>query len=224
MQEHGNYNFTPLENCLVQAKEELNISEGSIHDVWLMSKAIEAVRSMNPLSLLIQENIEIDVVDGVAQFPAGVITVFAFRYCDHNGFAYGNYFGSFDWLDRCNCYIEEGYVGYGNSVVYTGDAIKFIQPAMAPEKIKASVLMRKMDADNKLFMIRDYMEEPVTMFMCYRFANRFIRNYTPLQYEDWKSRWIAGRGAVISGDAQRDWFNKRHINARMMHPKRIQIF
>lgn len=206
------------------AKEELNITEGSNYDVYLMSRAIEAVRSMNPLSLLIQENIEIDVVDGVAQFPPGVITVLAFRYCTHDGLSYGTYFGSTQWLSNCKCTIDEGYTEYTSTVVWTGDSIKFIQPAYAPEKIKAAVLMRKTSAGNNAVpMIRDYMEEAVVMFMCYRFSIRFNKRFTPVQVEDYKSRWVAGRGAVISGDAQRDWFNKRHVNARMIHPQRIQI-
>lgn len=217
----GNYRYIPISDAVTTAKDMLNISDTTEHDIFLYNMAHKAVLNMNPLSLLYIENEQIDVVDGVADMPNNCITYLAMRYCRDDGTVYGPYMADLSFLSACNCHLNN--IGdYGNIVTYTDDKFIWTRPIDAPTHIKVAYMARKMDIDgNNMPMIRDYMEEAITFYIQHKFVEKFPKKYAGFQYEAWKTGWIGSRAAVISGDAQREYFNKARSFYNKLHPPLI---
>jgi hypothetical protein len=217
----GNYRYIPLSDAITTAKDMLNISDTTEHDIFLYNMAHKAVMNMNPLSLLYVENKEIVVEDGVAQMPNNCITYLAMRYCREDGTVYGPYMVELSFLNSCNCNITE--TGeFSNMVTYTDDKFIWSKPLEAPPKIKVAYMARKMDySGNNMPMIRDYMEEAICYYLQHKFVEKFPKKYATWQYQEWKAGWIGSRSAIISGDAQRDYFSKARSFYNKLHPPLI---
>jgi hypothetical protein len=217
----GNYRYIPLSDAITTAKDMLNISDTTEHDIFLYNMAHKAVLNMNPLSLLHIRNDEIVVEEGVAQMPNNCITYLAMRYCREDGTVYGPYMTELNFLTACNCTVSET-GDFSGLVTYTDDKFIWANPLNAPAKIKVAYMARKTDEDgNNLPMIRDYMEEAICYYIQHKFVEKFPKKFATWQYQEWKNGWIGSRSAIISGDAQRDYFTKSRSFYNKLHPPLI---
>ncbi len=224
----GNYSYVPLMNAVIVAKGMLEMADSSEYDIRMLDFAQKCVLSMNPISLIRLENITIDVINGVAALPEGVIMSLAMRYCDHEGRSVGPYISDVYWLEQNNCCIDDN-IGTNwdiGRVTLVGNEYRWVNPAQAPEKIKAAVLKRAISNDGTFTaMIRDYMELAVAYFVCWQMSMILVRsgksdwNYV----QQYKNNYIGERNSVISGDAQRLMYERRHSFAIMQTPQRVQI-
>lgn len=224
----GNYRYVSLMDAVIEAKDDLGLTN-TVHDVKLINYAYKAVLDMNPLSLLNIINEEVDVEGGIALMPNNCITFMAMRYCDANGRTYGAYMADLPFLERCGCLIGNGAVGdYKHIVGFTDNRFVWYDPACAPVKIKVAYVGRKTDPSGSgMVLIRDYMVDAVAYYVKWRFSTTMLNTvpprYTPMQNQEWKQMWIGSRAAVISADAQRDYFIKSQSFYSKLHPPIISF-
>lgn len=223
----GNLSYVPLYNAVVVAKGMLLLTDTDNYEIQMIDLAQKAVLGMNPLSLQVLENFEVDVVNGVATLPEGIVIPLAMRYCTHDGRAFGGYIADVYWLEKACCSVGEESSWDSGIVTLVGNEYRWINPASAPEKIKVAAITRKLDTDGSFtFMIRDYMEMAVASYICWQMSLRLqrVKAYTTYQIEEWKKMWMGERGSVVSGDAQRHFYNHRKSFDLMQKPQRIEIF
>jgi hypothetical protein len=224
----GNYRYVSIMDAVIEAKDDLGITN-SIHDVKLINYAYKAVLDMNPLSLLNIINEEVDVEGGIALMPNNCITFLAMRYCDGNGRTYGAYMADLPFLERCGCVLANADVGnFRNIVGFSDDRFIWYDPAHAPVKIKVAFVGRKTDPSGSgMVLIRDYMVDAVAYYIKWRFSTTMLNTnpprYTPFQNQKWESMWIGTRAAIISGDAQKDYFNRSQSFYNKLHPPIISF-
>lgn len=223
----GNYSLVPLENAVIVAEGMLGLTEESGYRIRMMDLAQKATLNMNPLSLIYIDNIELDVINGVATLPDGIIMPLAMRYCSVDGVAVGPYIADIYWLETCGCSVSGERQWDPGMVTLVGNEYRWVEPTKAPDKVKVAVTKRQISTDGTFTnMIKDYMEMAVASYVCWQMGLMLMatRAYTQYQIEEWKKMWIGERGAVVSGDAQRLFYERRQSFNRMQKPLRIEIF
>lgn len=224
----GNYVLVDIGEAVRLAKTKLGISQTTIHDTDLYTYAYNAVIRMNPLTLLSFGQTMIDVVEGVATLPNGLIRLLGIRYCDKNGLVYGPILSDFDFVRDSCCTFGEGaqvtnILDCGSYMRINNNTIEFKYIAEAPAKLHIAYKSR--DVDNQGFvMIRDYMIEAVQFFICWNFAQQFPteKNYS-MMYQEWKKNWTSQRSMVVSYDAQQSWNRNMAANYNLSHARIISL-
>lgn len=221
----GNFNYYPLDACITEAKEKLNITEGSVHDQYMRLLANRALLRMNSLGMMSINNITIDVIDGEAEMPNGALRFIAMRYCDEDGIPYSQYIADFNFLRQCACDLGGPGLDYSDEkslAMINGNKIIFKYPVEAPKKIKVAYMGRKIDEDG-FGLIYDYMVEAVVYFICHQFVEKYPQSYLPWQYMEWKNSWKAQHDRVVSIDARQSFNNNFARIVSLSHPKIITL-
>ena len=73
----GNYKFVPIEDAITEAKQMLNIGDGTSFDIYINTLAQRALVRLNSLGQLYVENITIPIDQGQAALPDNCVKVIA---------------------------------------------------------------------------------------------------------------------------------------------------
>ena len=219
----GNYKFVPIEDAITEAKQMLNIGDGTSFDIYINTLAQRALVRLNSLGQLYVENITIPIDQGQAVLPDNCVKVIAMRYCDYNGKAYGAYVADFAFLDQCNLAVTGAdNRHFSGNVMINNNAIIWQYPNDAPTNVKVAYQAKKVDEDG-FIMIYDYMVEAVMWFICWNFYLRYPKQYAPEQGLLWKKEWKAQHDRVVSYDAFQSFQNNFQKAVNLSPPRVLSL-
>lgn len=219
----GNYKFVPIEDAITEAKQMLNIGDGSSYDVYINTLAQRALGRLNSLGQLYVENVTLKTEQGQATLPDNCIKVIALRYCDYDGKPFGTYMADFAFLNQCNLSVEGGENrSFSGNVMINDNTIIWQRPSDAPMTVKVAYQAKKVDEDG-FIMIYDYMVEAVMWFICWNFYIRYPKMYTPEQGVVWKREWKAQHDRVVSYDAFQSFQNNFQRAVNLSHPRILSL-
>ena len=219
----GNYKFVPIEDAITEAKQMLNIGDGTSFDIYLNTLAQRALVRLNSLGQLYVENITIPIDQGQATLPDNCVKIIAMRYCDADGKPFGAYVADFAFLDQCNLAVTGAdNRHFSGNVMINNNTIIWQYPNDAPTSVKVAYQAKKVDEDG-FIMIYDYMVEAVMWFICWNFYLRYPKQYIPEQGALWKREWKAQHDRVVSFDAFQSFQNNFQKAVNLSHPRVLSL-
>ena len=93
-------------------------------------------------------------------------------------------------------------------------------PDNAPAKVRIAYRSRKSDKEG-FTLIYDYMVECVSLYICSKFALKYIERYP--QYNEWRKQYKAQHNRVVSLDAFNSFQNNFERIVRASHPVIITL-
>ena len=219
----GNYKFVPIEDAITEAKQMLNIGDGTSFDIYINTLAQRALGRLNSLGQMFVENKTIPIDQGQAELPDNCVRVIAMRYCDADGKPFGAYIADFAFLDQCNLVLAGvDNRHFSGNVMINNNNIIWQYPNDAPLSVRVAYQAKKVDEDGYI-MIYDYMVEAVMWFVCWNFYLRYPKQYTPDQGAIWKREWKAQHDRVVSFDAYQSFQNNFQKIVNLSHPRVLSL-
>ncbi len=219
----GNYKFVPIEDAITEAKQMLNIGDGTSFDIYINTLAQRALGRLNSLGQMFVENKTIPIDQGQAELPENCVRVIAMRYCDADGKPFGAYIADFAFLDQCNLVLSGvDNRHFSGNVMINNNNIIWQYPNDAPVSVRVAYQAKKVDEDGYI-MIYDYMVEAVMWFVCWNFYLRYPKQYTPDQGAIWKREWKAQHDRVVSFDAFQSFQNNFQKIVNLSHPRVLSL-
>lgn len=219
----SNYNSIPISDCIIEAKSELELSEGTLHDADMYNWAQKALMQMGGLQTMKIKNVKLDIVDGQADLPSDMLKFLALRFCDKDGVGYGVYFGDYNFLSECNCNVNGELMPYGSLVMINDNKIIFRSSDEIPEAVTLAYRGSIVD-ENGFVSIYPYMSNAIVAYICFRFCKKFMHvNRYAVKLQEWKSTWKAEHDRVVSFGAHQSFQNNQSVARRMTHPLIIAL-
>jgi hypothetical protein len=138
----------PLDDAITEAKWMLGISETTIHDIWLNTQAERILINMSNLNSTAIYNTTLDVVEGEATLPDGMVRLLALRYCDSDGKSYGAYIGDFNFINKSNCSCDNNsdypFTEYNTVLMINDSKLLWHSPSDAPSKVRIAYRGRRL--------------------------------------------------------------------------------
>jgi hypothetical protein len=214
----------PLDDAITEAKWMLGISETTIHDIWLNTQAERILINMSNLNSTAIYNTTLDVVEGEATLPDGMVRLLALRYCDSDGKSYGAYIGDFNFINKSNCSCDNNsdypFTEYNTVLMINDSKLLWHSPSDAPSKVRIAYRGRRTDKDG-FIMIFDYMVDAVKYGLCSEFALRYPSQYP--QFQQWRKMYKAQHDRVVSLDAANNFRNNFHKMVKTSVPQIITL-
>jgi len=221
--QQDNNGYRNLSDAIFEAKRKLGISQTTIHDKDLSIMAQRALLRMNNLSSLQINNMELDVVEGIATLPSDCLKFISLRYCGTDGVAFGAYVSDFAYLNECGCGINGINQSYNGIAMINDNTITFKDIVNAPHRIRIAYRGRTVSEDG-FILIRNHVVEAVSMYLCWQFAeeNSHLPTYGN-KYQYYERQWIALSNRVISLDARESFNNNFAAMVSISHPRIISL-
>jgi hypothetical protein len=219
----GNYKFVPIDDAITEAKQMLNIGDGTSFDIYINTLAQRALGRLNSLGQMFVENKRLTIDQGQAELPENCVRVIAMRYCDQYGKSYGAYLADFAFLDQCHLAVTgEDNRHFSGNVMINNNTIIWQYPVDAPIAVNVAYQAKKVDEDG-FVLIYDYMVEAVMWYICWNFYLRYPKQYVPDQGAIWKREWKAQHDRVISYDAFNSFQNNFAKAVSLSHPRVLSL-
>lgn len=224
------YETIVVDQVISRAKVQLCLLDSS-NDLFLEMAIFEALDHLDCASELSKECCEIDVCDGIAKLPKGLVRFLAMKIPHHTedhkhneeptatprgGFGHNQFliYADTDFLNKCGCngrynnffktfQINKGYIHLGDNHSHL-------------DKIMVAYLGLNVDEFGRTLIYKRY-ERALMAYACQMFMLAFKSEYTNYEVEMYRKTWVEQKNYLKGQDRMAEFeLDKLEISALML--------
>jgi uncharacterized protein YlzI (FlbEa/FlbD family) len=195
MEGRGPYKAIKLSNAVSSAKEMLGIEDTSLHDVFLLKLADEAVRRISSQKMLVKSTKCFAIENNMVRLPDGFSRLLAVA-VDNNRLDNRALYVENDFIEGLECTTDTTLQikPIRNNIEIVGDYIVFSSDI---EANNATISYRGYNLDEDCMMVMyDHQENAVLAYICWKFTMRHFLQYPRDIREAYKTEYVVQKSYI----------------------------